>query len=113
MKHNYKDNSVKVQFQYPLFTGNGSELMLHIEADVTFGCNAEYDSSGRQIAAETADEIWIVGATFIDAPGKGIDRDALPAIMIQDIKEIALDKAIDELNQNYDDYGFTGIARAA
>lgn len=91
----------KVRFQYPVFTAQGFECFLQVEADVDFARpplirNGEAEDDG------TDDEVQITSLMFLDEVSKGISVDAMPLQMISEIEEMAFEKAKEELENEYD-----------
>ena len=91
----------KVRFQYPVFTAQGFECFLQVDADVDFSRpplirNGEAEDGGAD------DEVQISSLMFMDDISKGIDIDALPLRMISEIEEMAFDKAKEEFENEYD-----------
>lgn len=93
----------KVKFQYPVFTARGFECFLQVEADVEFYQPAHHDEHGAPTECDTPDNVEITSLMFDGyVVSSGIDVNALPIEMINEIKDCAYDKAKEELENEYD-----------
>lgn len=109
MRH--KRSTIRAVFQYPVFTAAGFECFLEIEADVEFGRDAELDEYGRPTECDTGDSIEILSAMFSGREVvKAFDVAAMPREMIEEIKEMAYEKAVEQIEEESEYYEYETIA---
>lgn len=100
---------MKVKFQYPLFTASGDEVLIDVEADVTFGCDAETDRFGRPTECATADDVDISRLSIEECDWMPVK--SIPEWILKEIQDMAFEKASEQIEDDDEEY-FVWVAQA-